>query len=897
MKKLVLTLFTLMATLLVTAGTAQAVSPSYTGDSPNDFVATYAVETPGTYPPVVTLYGSTTRFDGSVKYGQAVSSNLFTTAPVVTEITGIDYTGAGVPAAFLPCPAGKSCGGAAAFYILDVPKLVRCTSFSGGMVNGCDQAYMTTVGLTSINTSGISISTDGNTLYVPGKKAGDTKHQIYAINLTTNIATKLSACSDASNNTFPAGGVAGNYMYVIHQNKLRRFLWTGSDCTGPRLEVNAAAGWDDDPNTVATYTAAIGNLTGTAYYSHIDGMLKVVQKDASCSDYFISQSEKCDPLATPSLNNQTCTSGSVPGGFTGGSLACNGSCGWDTSSCTSPATCGNGTKEGAEVCDGSDFGSATCASIKGAGWTGSLVCTGSCSTIDSSSCSPPPPVCGNGSKEGSEVCDGSDHGSATCVTLYGAGWTGTPACKGDCTGFNVGTCSAPASCGDGVKNGAESCDGSDLGSASCASVMGAGWTGSLACKGDCSFNTSACTPPPSCGDGIKNGTDQCDASDFGSATCSSVKGAGWTGSLSCTVGCTINSSACIAPPICGDGVKNGSDQCDGVDLGGASCSSILGGGYGGTLSCNAGCTYNTSACTPPVTCGNGMLDAGEQCDGTNMGGKSCSSTMGTGWTGELSCSGCVLVTSGCTPPPWGLKVTSGDCKVNGEDQMNPTFVTASGVCKVSLLPKNGVKETQFEVTADGVHNIPVKVGIFPAIATQYTVTYGVKWVEVESYDNHASFGFGAGIYAGDIGTGFSFDALTAYPVVTFNLDHGNWCFSLTDPTLTDKWGAVKDTGNGVGCLSPGYSIDINVETKTIVKGPYTKGTGVGGAGGDGGAGGSDGGSGGSDAGAGGNPGTDDGGGDGGGCSCVVPGKDGSSSWPALMLLSVFVALSRIKRRR
>ena len=47
--------------------------------------------------------------------------------------------------------------------------------------------------------------------------------------------------------------------------------------------------------------------------------------------------------------------------------------------------------------------------------------------------------------------------------------------------------------------------------------------------------------------------------------------------------------------VCGDGVKESGEQCDGSDLAGASCTSQ---GYtGGTLSCSASCTFNTSACT------------------------------------------------------------------------------------------------------------------------------------------------------------------------------------------------------------------------------------------------------------------------------------------------------------
>jgi hypothetical protein len=48
-------------------------------------------------------------------------------------------------------------------------------------------------------------------------------------------------------------------------------------------------------------------------------------------------------------------------------------------------------------------------------------------------------------------------------------------------------------------------------------------------------------------------------------------------------------------PGCGDGVQNGDEQCDGVDLGGASCAS-LGFNLDGTLGCTAACQFDVSAC-------------------------------------------------------------------------------------------------------------------------------------------------------------------------------------------------------------------------------------------------------------------------------------------------------------
>lgn len=58
---------------------------------------------------------------------------------------------------------------------------------------------------------------------------------------------------------------------------------------------------------------------------------------------------------------------------------------------------------------------------------------------------------------------------------------------------------------------------------------------------------------------------------------------------------TATVQATIKITVCGNNIKETGEQCDGSDLGGATCQSL---GYpGGTLSCRADCTFNTSGCT------------------------------------------------------------------------------------------------------------------------------------------------------------------------------------------------------------------------------------------------------------------------------------------------------------
>lgn len=52
-----------------------------------------------------------------------------------------------------------------------------------------------------------------------------------------------------------------------------------------------------------------------------------------------------------------------------------------------------------------------------------------------------------------------------------------------------------------------------------------------------------------------------------------------------------------SPDLCGNGTLDAGEQCDGTNLGGGTCLSL--GFAGGTLACAPDCTYDTSNCTQP----------------------------------------------------------------------------------------------------------------------------------------------------------------------------------------------------------------------------------------------------------------------------------------------------------
>lgn len=99
--------------------------------------------------------------------------------------------------------------------------------------------------------------------------------------------------------------------------------------------------------------------------------------------------------------------------------------------------------------------------------------------------------------------------------------------------------------------------------------------------------------------------------------------------------------AAAAPPVCGDGVCNGGELCDGSDFcRAASCPS------GSEPVCNLDCGDYTCQ-SSGGECGNGILEAGEECDGSDFGGATCSD-FGCS-SGNLTCTSfCTIDSSSCT---------------------------------------------------------------------------------------------------------------------------------------------------------------------------------------------------------------------------------------------------------
>lgn len=236
-------------------------------------------------------------------------------------------------------------------------------------------------------------------------------------------------------------------------------------------------------------------------------------------------------------------------------------------------TCGNGTRQGSEACDGADafacpgrcLPDCRCSSPTDSDGDGVPNASDNCPTVANASqqdadhdgvgdaCDPQ--TCGNGRREGSEACDGTDdlacsgqcQSSCTCPgSLPDGDGDGVPDQFDDCPAVanpsqsdldrdGLGDACDPQTCGNAAREGGEECDGADA----------------SACPGRC---RSTCTCAPNVdtdGDGVIDDFDDCPTVANPAQTDSDGDGIG---------------DACD-PQTCGNGVRETPESCDGADAG------------------------------------------------------------------------------------------------------------------------------------------------------------------------------------------------------------------------------------------------------------------------------------------------------------------------------------------
>ncbi len=400
-------------------------------------------------------------------------------------------------------------------------------------------------------------------------------------------------------------------------------------------------------------TGSTGSLKCAANCMEIDTSGCTVP--SACGNGKLDGDEECDG-SVYAKSSRDCSA--WDSSYTEGVVSCNKNCTVNLSQCAAGAVCGNGKLEADELCDGTKFQNNryACKTLFPDLYaSGSVKCTDSCG-YDTSACSP---WCGNGSVNAKygEVCDHSESGDKfttqnnTCEKVVGKGSVGTLRCANDCKSILTSGCTEPAYCGDNIVNNSEQCDGAAIldNKTSCAQWDSKYTAGEVKCTAGCGLDFSSCQLAPACGNLTLDAGEPCDGSRFegNKQTCAAwdIKYTG--GRVKCSPNCTIDFSGCTEDAevkdeicdnyiddngdrlvdcqdplcayaqecaVCGDGIMNGSEQCDGEDFAAnpRECKSWIASYVSGLVTCTPDCKLSFDNCStaPAEICDNRIDDNG-----------------------------------------------------------------------------------------------------------------------------------------------------------------------------------------------------------------------------------------------------------------------------------------------
>jgi hypothetical protein len=250
------------------------------------------------------------------------------------------------------------------------------------------------------------------------------------------------------------------------------------------------------------------------------------------------------------------------------------------------AVCGDGIAEGDEICDGADVGEQTCEG-QGAFVGGTLACAVDCSSFDVSACEADPagPVVVFNEVSSQEVTQGTFAGAGDAVEFYNAGGAAA-----DLSGWVVSDDpDFPEDKTYAFPAGTTLAPGAFLVIVKLDEDTG---------EGDFPFGISSSEEETlTLADGSGSTVSQVTfvGADATISWCRLPDGTGDFGFCVQTFGASNSAGEPQPEPECGNGMVEADEECDGEDLDGEGCEDV-GDFVGGDLACNDDCTFETSAC-------------------------------------------------------------------------------------------------------------------------------------------------------------------------------------------------------------------------------------------------------------------------------------------------------------
>ncbi len=186
--------------------------------------------------------------------------------------------------------------------------------------------------------------------------------------------------------------------------------------------------------------------------------------------------------------------------------------------------------------------------------------------------------------------------------------------------------------------------------------------------------------------------------------------------------------------VCGNGILEEGETCEGTNFSGLTCEFF---GYrAGELICSQTCEIELSSCRKSV-CGNGIIEDTEQCDSTNMNGNTCESFGFS--SGSLICnSQCDFDTSNCISICGnGRKEVDEEC--DGEDFGGKTCADVNASKPFGRL--GCTRDCKIAAIFCGVSDLGLQAPISDAESTDVLCSNGVNDFHTQNKDGSESSWF------------------------------------------------------------------------------------------------------------------------------------------------------------